>query len=150
MMISPGQEGLPCRRTQGRGVKSREFQTKIGESFGDRGVARTSKGTRCSEPDVIQQDDEDVRSTSRGSKGLDRRKIGIGIFRVVGRETDVRPIRNWENRPRILEHRVPSSTVSCPSEQVTWFEATSMTAGVPMLVTGVAGAAISTSCRSDR
>jgi hypothetical protein len=55
-------------------VETVVLEPGLGEAFGGGRVDRPTKGARGREPDVVEQDDQEVRSLRRRPKRLDRRE----------------------------------------------------------------------------
>ena len=62
MVISPGQQRGAGRRTQRRGVESVVAQTSPGNTVQGGGRDRAAKSGGRPEPDVVEEDDDDVGS----------------------------------------------------------------------------------------
>jgi hypothetical protein len=91
-MVAAAEQRCPGRRTQAGRMKPRVAQTTTLQPLSDRSLRRTTKRTRGPEPDIVEQDRENVRSALRGQQRLDRRKRRVRILRVVGQKTEMLPI----------------------------------------------------------
>ena len=89
VMVPAGQQGLPRRRTQRRGVEPGVAQPALGQPLEVRGVQRTAERRRRAETRVIQQDHQHIRRTRRRPQRNDRRERGVRILRVVRGQPDV-------------------------------------------------------------
>ena len=105
VMVAAGQQRLPGRRAESRGVEPGELQAGCGKPVSVRSGARPPERARRPEADVIQQDDQHVGCTLWRTQRLDRRKRRVRVLRVVRRQTRLRPLRNGENRTRARRRR---------------------------------------------
>ena len=80
VVVAAAQQRRAGGRAERSGVEAVVLQPLGGEPFGVRRVDRTTEGTRGSEPDVVDQDDQDVGSSLRRPQRLDRRKRVSGSF----------------------------------------------------------------------
>ena len=76
------------------------FQPGGGQPLGRGGVDRTAEGAGGAEADIVEQDDQDVGGTGGWPQRLDRRKPGGGILGIVGRQPNLRPIRDRQDLTR--------------------------------------------------
>ena len=73
------------------------FQPAGGELLKIGRLTRSAESARRCEANVVEQDDQYVGCIFRRTQGFDRRKLCVGIFGVVGGQTDMRPIRDGQN-----------------------------------------------------
>ena len=66
------------------------FQSAGGELFKVGCRTRTTEGAGRREAHVVEQDDQNVGCAFGWMQRLDRRKLCIGIFGIIGRECRVR------------------------------------------------------------
>ena len=75
VMIPPGDQGCPSWTAQRCGVEVVELQAVVGQHLEGGRVTGTAKGTRRAEAHVIEQNQQNIRSSRRG---LDRlRKVRL-------------------------------------------------------------------------
>ena len=99
VVVAAGEQGLSGRRAQRRGVEAVEPEAAGGEALRRGRPARPTEGARCTEADVVDQDDEDVRRSLRWEQRLDRRVRRIRILGVVGHQARGRPVGDGQHRP---------------------------------------------------
>ena len=75
VMVATGQQGLSGRRAERRGVEPRVLDRVGRDRIEVRRVAWTAERARCSEADVVDQDDQDVRGALGRPDRLDRREL---------------------------------------------------------------------------
>ena len=80
VMVAAAQQRRAGGRAERGGVEAVVLQPLGGEPFGVRRVDRTTECTRSPEPDVVNEDDQDVGSSLRRPQLLDRRERGIWSF----------------------------------------------------------------------
>ncbi len=83
VVVAPGEERLAGRRAQGRGVEPVVAQAARREALRRGRRARAAECARGAEPDVVEEDDEDVGGTLGRQQRLDRRERRVGVLRVV-------------------------------------------------------------------
>src|ERR1700731_325095 len=74
----------------------------------------TAVSVRGGEADVVKQHDQHIGRALRRTQRLDGRKLSGRILSVVGRQTDMRLIRNWQNGALnlvLLTHRIDLSCI---------------------------------------
>ena len=84
VMVAPGQQRLPRRRTQRRRVEAVVLQPGRSQALRRRRRARPAERTRRAKADVVEQHHDYVRRPRRRPQRLDRRKRRIRILGVVG------------------------------------------------------------------
>ena len=114
VVVAPGQQRLPRRRTQRRRVEAVEPQSSSGQPIGSGRPTRAAERARRTESDIVEQHDQDVRSARRRQQRLDRRKRGVRVLRVVRRETRRRAVGD-----RQAAAKVPVCAHACPLSRVT-------------------------------
>ena len=97
-MIAPRKQRLAGRRTQRRCVKPGVGEPARLQPLGHRHLHRPAKRARSAEPDIIEQDHENVRRTLGRQQRLDRRKRRIGVLRVIRRQPHIRAAQESEGR----------------------------------------------------
>ena len=106
VVVAAGEHGLPRRRAQGRRVEPVELQAPRGQPLGGRSGARTPERAGGAEPDVVEQDDQDVRRALRGVQRHDGRVRRVRVLRVVRRQSGRHPVGDRQDRSgaRVLAH----------------------------------------------
>ena len=102
MMVAAGEQSLPRRRAQRRGVQPRVLQPPGGELLEVRRLTRSTEGAAGAKAHVVDQDDEHVRRGLWRPNILDRRIAGVRILRVVGGQPHMRDIGNRKDCSRAL------------------------------------------------
>ena len=87
VMVSPGQKRLPGRRAERCGVEPVVLETIRCEPLGDRCMTRPAEGAGRSEPDIVDENDQNIRRTLGGTDVADRQILRVGVLRIVGDET---------------------------------------------------------------
>ena len=88
MVVATAEESGPGRGTQCGGVEPGVLQAILGKALEVRGIAGPTEGRARSEPDIVEEDDEDVWRTIWGPHRFDRRESGIRILGVVSGDAD--------------------------------------------------------------
>ena len=83
VMVTTGQQGGTCRGAQRGRVEAGVLDGVGGDRVEIRRVAWTAERRGRAEPDVVDEDDQDVRGAIRRPQRLDRRKADVGILGVV-------------------------------------------------------------------
>ena len=99
MMVAAGQQRLPRRRAQRRGVEPGVLQPARGQLLEVGRLARPAEGAAGAEADVVDQDDQHVGRALGRPHIPDRRIAGVRILRVIGRQADMRDIGNRKDSP---------------------------------------------------
>ena len=86
------------RSTQGSGMEAVVPQTSCRKAFGNRSACGPTERAGCSEPDVVEEDDQDVRRAFRWNQRFDRRKRRVGVLRVVGDQSGGGLVRDRQDR----------------------------------------------------
>jgi hypothetical protein len=97
VVVATGKQRRAGGRAERRRVEAGVLQTACGQPFGVRRLTGTAKRARCTEADIIEQDDEYVGGTGRRTQRADRRELRVRILRVVGRQTDRFAVRNRQH-----------------------------------------------------
>ena len=83
VMVATGQQCLSGRRAKRRGVEPRVLDRVGRDCIEVRRVAWTAERARCSEADIVDKDDQDVRGAFWRLDRLDRRELRVGVLGVV-------------------------------------------------------------------
>ena len=102
VVIAAGQQRLTRRRAQRRRVEAVELEPTRCQFFRGRCLARTAKRARRTEADVIDQNDQDVRSTLGWAQPLDRRELRRRILRIERNEALPSGVRHRKVRTMLL------------------------------------------------
>ena len=78
MVVPSGNQRGPSGAAEGRGMEVVVFQSIGSQLVKSRGRAGSAERTGCSKPDIIQQHQQNVRCTGRGTLGL--REVTLGFF----------------------------------------------------------------------
>src|SRR5690242_15074059 len=100
-MVSACKQCLPSWRAERSGVKAVVLQPAGGQLFKVRSLAGSAEGAGRREAHVVEQDDQYVGCAFGGTQRLDRRKLRIGVFGVIGCEADVWLGRNGKDGTRM-------------------------------------------------
>ena len=98
VVVAAGQQRGARRRAERGGVKAGVLEAGPRESFRVRREARSAERAGGAEPDVVEQDDEDVGRAGGRAQPADGRVVGRRILGVEGGEADVLPIGDRESR----------------------------------------------------
>ena len=88
--LRPLRSACARRRAQRGRVEARVLEAVRGEPLSDRRGARPTERAGRAKADVVEQDDQDVRSARRRAQRLDRREGRVRVLRVIGRQADRR------------------------------------------------------------
>ena len=102
VMIAAREQRRSGRRTQRGRVEPSVGEPAGLQALGDRHLRRPAERARGAEPDIVEQDHENVRSALRRQQRLDRRKRRIRILRVIRRQPHMLPLRNRKHGARKL------------------------------------------------
>ncbi len=98
MMVAAGQHRLTGRRAERRRVEPGEPEPVGAKLLEVRGMARTAEGAGSAVADVVDEHDEDIRRALWRAQLPDRWILRVGVLGVVGRQADVRLIRDREEQ----------------------------------------------------
>ncbi len=104
VVVAAGEERLACGRAQGSRVEAVVLEPVGGEALGRGCRARPAERARRREADIVEEDDEHVRSTGGRPKRLDRRKRRCRILRVEHGRRLTRRIGDRELRAVEIGH----------------------------------------------
>ena len=82
VMVSAGEERLPRRRAECCRVKAVVLEPVYSKPLRGRRGARSAECARCAEPDVVEQDDEDVGGSLRRPERLDGRELRVRVLGI--------------------------------------------------------------------
>ena len=112
VVVPAGQQRLPGRCAQRRGVEPVVEQAAVGQPLCRRSGARPSERAGGAEPDVVEQDHQDVGRSLRRQQRLDRRVRRVRVLRVVRRQAGLLPVGDRQHRAGMsvrAHHVSPSS-----------------------------------------
>src|SRR6185436_11602456 len=92
VVVAPRKQRLPGRGAESRGVKAVVLQAAAGQALRARSVTGAAECAGCTEPDIVEQNDEHVGCAFGRAQLLNGRIFGIRILRVVGDQAGPRPI----------------------------------------------------------
>ena len=98
VMVAPGEQRLPRRRAQRRGVEARVPQPALRELLEVRGLARAAEDAGRAVADVVDEDHQHVGRALRRPQVPDRRKLRVRVLGVVGDQTLVLDVGNRQLR----------------------------------------------------
>src|SRR5580704_15885507 len=89
-MVAARKERLPRRRAESRSMETVVLQSAGGELLKVGCRTRSAEGAGRTEAHIVEQDNQNVGCAFGWAQRLDRRKLCIGIFGVIGCEGGVR------------------------------------------------------------
>ena len=92
VMIAARQQRGSCRRAQRSRVEPRVGKPASCSRSATGISRRPTKRTRGAEPDIVEQDHENIRGALGRQQRLDRRKRRIRVLRVIRRQPDMLPL----------------------------------------------------------
>ena len=98
VMVAPREQRRTCRRTQRGRVEPSVGQPTTLQALRHRHPHRATERTRRAEPDIVQQDHENIRCALRRQQRLDRRERRIRVLRVIRRQPHIGSLGNRQNR----------------------------------------------------
>jgi hypothetical protein len=77
-------------------MKADVFQAALGELFNVWSIAWPTERGGGAKAGVVDQNDEHIWCPVRRAQRADRRIFGVGIFGVVGRQSDILVVWDWK------------------------------------------------------
>ena len=114
-MVPIAQQGCPGRGAQGRGVEPGVGEAAALQSLRVRHLRSIPERAAGAESHIVDQHDQHIRRTVRGSSGSTGTNDASGSFRVVGDPPQLSPVRNRQHpaaRPCSIHHGVVLSVIS--------------------------------------
>ena len=102
VMVAAGQQRLARGRTQRGGVEAGELQPARCQFFRGGRLARPAKGAGCAEPDVVDQDNQDIGSTLGWPQAVDRRELRGRVLCIERDKAFLPRVRHREMRTMSL------------------------------------------------
>ncbi len=98
VVVAAGQQRLPRRRAERRGVEAVELQAARRQLLRGRRLAGAAEGAGGAESRVIDQDNQHIGRTLGRPQLLDGRKLAVRVLRVVGDELGAFGVRHRQMR----------------------------------------------------